>query len=229
MNYSPGRSRDTIERRRATPPGPATPSGRSRRARGRPCEIPGSGKGLTSHRRGDSTSTPPTSHMRDGAHGRNAKNGAPSREDMMPSRRPTRSPQDHSGSAFCCVLVTRPRIPDAGTRYARARVHTGACALCCALDPVRDTQPGYSASHLFAHPDHKLYIRHVRATAHDAHHRTPVVAGSWHSRAVAAPSCGGRTTHPLTLPGPTPEPSAGVPVVLRSAPTWRRGSRCARC
>ena len=46
MNYSPGRSRDTIERRRATPPGPAAPSGRSRRANGRPCEIPGSGKGL---------------------------------------------------------------------------------------------------------------------------------------------------------------------------------------
>ena len=50
MNYSPGRSRDSIEHRRATPPGPATPSGRSRRARGRPCEIPGSGKGLTTHR-----------------------------------------------------------------------------------------------------------------------------------------------------------------------------------
>jgi len=48
MNYSPGRSRDTIERRRATPPGPAAPSGRSRRAKGRPCEIPGAGKGLTS-------------------------------------------------------------------------------------------------------------------------------------------------------------------------------------
>ena len=41
MVSSPGRSRDTIERRRGTPPGPSTPSGRPRRAKGRPCDIPG--------------------------------------------------------------------------------------------------------------------------------------------------------------------------------------------
>ena len=41
MDYSPGRSRDTIERPRGTQPGPSAPSGRSRRARGRPCGIPG--------------------------------------------------------------------------------------------------------------------------------------------------------------------------------------------
>ena len=44
---APGRSRDTIERpRRAPPPGPDTPSGRPRRAKGRPCGFPGAGKGL---------------------------------------------------------------------------------------------------------------------------------------------------------------------------------------
>ena len=46
MDSSPGQSRDTIERRQATQPDPAAPSGRPRRARGRPCGFPGGGKGL---------------------------------------------------------------------------------------------------------------------------------------------------------------------------------------
>jgi hypothetical protein len=44
---SAGRSRGAAERRRGSPPGPSAPSGRRRRARGRPTQIPGAGKGLT--------------------------------------------------------------------------------------------------------------------------------------------------------------------------------------
>ena len=43
---SAGRSRGAAERRRGSPPGPSAPSGRRRRARGRPTQIPGAGKGL---------------------------------------------------------------------------------------------------------------------------------------------------------------------------------------
>jgi hypothetical protein len=43
---SAGRSRGAAERRRGSPPGPSAPSGRRRRARGRPTQIPGVGRGL---------------------------------------------------------------------------------------------------------------------------------------------------------------------------------------
>ena len=46
MVSSPGRSRRAKERRRGSQPGPSTADGRPRRAKGRPCDIPGAGKGL---------------------------------------------------------------------------------------------------------------------------------------------------------------------------------------